>query len=384
MTTRATAWAACPPCSGAAPPRTVVLAPRCPAHVPPPPRARTLDHHFEGEATTLAGSGARARYRGTGAVDGRGNAATFCFPRGIVVVPITRPEPPPSPAECSERASGGGGGGGDFDDDESSGTLYVSEMIGHRIRRISRDGIVSTLAGSGAAGFADGVGEAAQVRARLCCCVQWDIAMSGNTVCEFVCELCARARARVRARVRSVRARTRVRDDTTIRVVQRSPSKEASRAVAARAGGGRPRLDGSSHRRDTSDSGSPDADATLAVPQFNSPIGIALGPDGALYIADSEVAGELIRRAREPFCVGPLVVAHFEPTIQVRLPSPRMRRARAYSRRARVIVAARPPRMRARARLRDPATDPRALELSLRQKQRRLHRRTTGSGASTS
>jgi sugar lactone lactonase YvrE len=42
------------------------------------------------------------------------------------------------------------------------GTIYVSEFHNHRIRRISRDGYVSTIAGSGLIGFVDGTSSHAQ------------------------------------------------------------------------------------------------------------------------------------------------------------------------------------------------------------------------------
>lgn len=45
---------------------------------------------------------------------------------------------------------------------DSAGNLYVSDFENHRIRKISADGQVTTIAGSGTAGFANGQGAAAQ------------------------------------------------------------------------------------------------------------------------------------------------------------------------------------------------------------------------------
>jgi DNA-binding beta-propeller fold protein YncE len=45
---------------------------------------------------------------------------------------------------------------------DASGAVYVSDDVDHRIRRIDADGIVTTLAGTGTAGFADGPGNLAQ------------------------------------------------------------------------------------------------------------------------------------------------------------------------------------------------------------------------------
>jgi sugar lactone lactonase YvrE len=44
----------------------------------------------------------------------------------------------------------------------SAGDVYVADAGNHRIRRISTNGIVTTLAGAGVAGFADGIGTAAK------------------------------------------------------------------------------------------------------------------------------------------------------------------------------------------------------------------------------
>jgi hypothetical protein len=76
-----------------------------------------------GEVTTFAGSGA------FGSDDGPGAAATFFFPYGVAV--------------------------------DSSRNVYVADTYNYKIRAITPAGVVSTLAGSGAIGDADGPGPAA-------------------------------------------------------------------------------------------------------------------------------------------------------------------------------------------------------------------------------
>jgi streptogramin lyase len=78
-----------------------------------------------GEVTTLAGNGT------AGFVDGPGTTAQFSSPTGVAVAP--------------------------------NGTVYVADVINNRIRAINpTTGQVTTLAGSGTEGFADGTGTTAQ------------------------------------------------------------------------------------------------------------------------------------------------------------------------------------------------------------------------------
>lgn len=75
----------------------------------------------DGSVSTLAGA-----FRSRGRSDGVGVAATFNDPYGIAV--------------------------------DAAGTVYVADTGNHLIRKISPEGLVSTLAGSGTAGSVDGVG----------------------------------------------------------------------------------------------------------------------------------------------------------------------------------------------------------------------------------
>jgi sugar lactone lactonase YvrE len=81
---------------------------------------------LDGQVTTFAGASE------PGYVDGQGSEARFNFPRGIAV--------------------------------DAEGNLYVVDTANHRVRKITPDGVVTTLAGSGEPGNADGAAEEAQFR----------------------------------------------------------------------------------------------------------------------------------------------------------------------------------------------------------------------------
>jgi sugar lactone lactonase YvrE len=78
----------------------------------------------DGTVTTIAGNGSK------GAQDGKGSAATFNDPTGVVV--------------------------------DASGNLYIGDFNNATIRKITPNGTVTTIAGNGKNGLVDGVGTASQ------------------------------------------------------------------------------------------------------------------------------------------------------------------------------------------------------------------------------
>lgn len=151
----------------------------------------------DGRVATVAGSR-------EGFVDGSGLAAAFHTPSGLAL--------------------------------DGDGNLYVADTGNHAIRKISRQGVVSTLAGDGAPGYRDGPGAQAQFDGPM-----------GVAV--------------------SRRGRVFVADtyNDRIRVI------EPDGTVSTLAGNGRPGL----------------ADGAAAIAQFDTPTALALDAQGLLWVADT-------------------------------------------------------------------------------------------------
>jgi sugar lactone lactonase YvrE len=93
-----------------------------------------------GQITTLAGNGT------PGFQDGTGTTARFSFPVGIA--------------------------------SDATGNLYVADYSNHSIRKVTPGGQVTTLAGNGTSGFQDGAGTAARFSFPLALCVD----ANGNVI----------------------------------------------------------------------------------------------------------------------------------------------------------------------------------------------------------
>lgn len=204
-----------------------------------------------GTVETLAGGGPPG-LGGGGFADGRGDAARFRLPGGLLM--------------------------------HSNGLLYVVDKDNHRIRTITVDGEVRTLAGSGTEGGLDGPAAIATFAFPVA------IAESGNGSA-YVTQHGARAIRRIDS------------DGTVSTVWSEEAEVSGLSGIAVLEDGGiavsdsaRSQLliirDGVAHVLAGNEPGNTDGPVALA--QFNAPTGLLVGPNGELVIADHD--NHLIRR----------------------------------------------------------------------------------------
>lgn len=249
-----------------------------------------------GAVTTLAGTAGSA-----GSADGSGAAARFRFPRGIAVDAsgtvfvadsdnhtVRKITPAGVVTTLAGRAGNSGSADGAatlarFDTPvgiavDAAGNVFVADYESHLIRKISTSGTVTTLAGlAGAHGKADGTGSAA----RFTFPQGLAIDAAGNV---FVCE----------------RFNYAIRKITSAGLVTTISGLVGGRALALAADGSLFVADdynSAIHRLGpqggvTTVAGGWNevgtADGTGRAARFNTPSGIALAPDGTLYVADTE------------------------------------------------------------------------------------------------
>jgi DNA-binding beta-propeller fold protein YncE len=147
------------------------------------------------ELTLLAGSGT------AGLRDGHGAEAQFSDPYGVGVLPdgsilvaesnnhvirkvtldgdvsVFAGEGVPGMRDHSDKLKARFDGPIDLAVD-AAGNVFVSDINNHRIRRISTDGVVETVAGNGERGFADGIGASASFFGQE----QLDVTPDGKTI----------------------------------------------------------------------------------------------------------------------------------------------------------------------------------------------------------
>ena len=196
---------------------------------------------FAQKVTTLAGSGQ------SGSTDGTGTAASFAGPYGVAV--------------------------------GADGTVYVADTASNKIRKITAAGVVTTLAGSGELGITDGTGTAASFASPRGVAVGADGAVYVAEGSGRIRKITPAGEVTTLAGVGFLNpAGVAVGPDGALYVadllsnkIQKITMSGGVATVSTLAG--------------SDASGS--ADGPGAQARFNGPIGVAVGADGAVYVADS-------------------------------------------------------------------------------------------------
>lgn len=203
-----------------------------------------------GAVSVLAGSGV------PGFVDGVRAAARFHEPAGIVFDPVQK-------------------------------VLYVTELRNHAIRRVTLDGVVTTIAGSGKQGFRNGDGAAAAFNSPAAIAIAADgallVADSGNNVIRRI--------SGVTATTFAGSGQSGSADGAAAAARFASPEGIAVRAdgavFVADTGNHRIRMIASGNVTTISGSVAGAVDGAAAVARFRDPHGLAFDEAGTLYVADT-------------------------------------------------------------------------------------------------
>ncbi|HTE29231.1 MAG TPA: IPT/TIG domain-containing protein [Chryseolinea sp.] len=262
---------------------------------------------YQLSVSTLAGTGE------IGLIDGAGTAAKFYAPSGIAVdadgnVLVTdfqncrirkiTPAGVVSTLAGSDPfgyAEGPGDAAKFYGPDgivsDAQGNFYVPDEGNHSIRKITKDGVVSTLAGNGSAGYADGTGSAARFY------VPSGIAIDKNGILYVADQFANRIRKVTQSGVVTTLAGT----TTPGWVDGAGATAQFNRPVGVAVDDAGNVFVGDlfNHRiRKISPTGvvttltgtgiAGFADGAKDVAKFQYPAGVALGPDGMLYVTDTE------------------------------------------------------------------------------------------------
>jgi sugar lactone lactonase YvrE len=206
-----------------------------------------------GEVSTLAGTGAPGFHDGNPAI------AQFDHPRGIAI--------------------------------DANGTIYVADSVNHRIRKVSENGHVSTVAGNGSPGFVNGRSDRSQLNfpTALSFSHQGDLIIA-DTFNHSIRKLSASGELSTLAGNGEEGFRDGSPDQAMFRYPRGLAIGKAGEIYIADTNNNRIRALTPEGRVITvvGTSSADFMDGNAAVARFNGPVGLTMDDEGILYVADSK------------------------------------------------------------------------------------------------